>query len=102
MPKNASECVCYWLADINQLLLINCFIILRDNCHWFSHEDSFERDPVFFTVVGTRCSRWNLGGFALGLDFRIETAICELSPEGYMTTLQRHVAVGSQNERVAR
>lgn len=42
------------------------------------------------------------GGFALGLDFRIETAICELSPEGYMTTLQRHVAVGSQNERVAR
>ena len=27
------------------------------------------------------------GGFALGLDFKIETAACESSPEGYMTTL---------------
>lgn len=28
-----------------------------------------------------------LGGFALGLDFEIETATCELSPEGSMTAL---------------
>lgn len=28
-----------------------------------------------------------LGGFALGLDFEIEMAACELSPEGSMTAL---------------
>lgn len=25
------------------------------------------------------------GGFALGLDFKIETALCEVSPEGRVT-----------------
>jgi hypothetical protein len=33
--------------------------------------------------------------FGLGLDFKVETIMCELNPGGCMRVLQRHVAVGS-------
>ena len=41
------------------------------------------KETQSFSVMFTM----ELGGFALGLDLKMETATCELSPEGYMTAL---------------
>lgn len=63
----AQQCMWEWVLRIGLLTSINCnglFCKSDLRClksfFFFSHGDTFERDPLFFTVVCTRCSQWNL------------------------------------------
>lgn len=92
----AQQCPWEWVFRIGLLTSINCNELfcksdLRDVWNQFSFIFFTWRyiwkRPTIFHCCLYRVFTMESGGFALGLDFKIETATCELSPERYMTAL---------------